>query len=122
MATQEYSESVKAFSANIFPPIPLTHVKLMLFISSTGNALAPQFVTAGVSSVVFCNGFISLQFGLIDDLTNALVSYLAAGRNVLTSVYNTISPFNQGQQPKDPLDSTYSPPFWFMGNGSLTIT
>jgi hypothetical protein len=104
-----------------FPSNSLKHVKLLLFISSTGNALAPQFVTAGISSVIFCNGFISLQFGLIDNLTNALISYLTAGQNVLTSVYNTVSPFNQGEQPKDPLDSTYTPPFWFIGNGSLTI-
>jgi hypothetical protein len=105
-----------------FPSGSLNHLKLLLFISSTGSALAPQFVTAGVSSVIYCNGFISLQFGLIDDLTNALISYLTAGQSVLTSVYNTVSPFNQGEQPKDPLDSTYSPPFWFVGNGALTIT
>ncbi len=110
------------FFHRYFPINSLNHVKLMLFISSTGNAVAPQFVTAGASSVIFCNGFISLQFGLIDDLTNAMLSYLAGGQTVLTAVYNTVSPFNQGQQPKDPLDSTYSPPFWFNGNGSVTIT
>lgn len=93
----------------------------MIFVSSNGNSLAPQFIAAGVSSVVFCNGVISLQFGLIDDLTNALVTYLAAGQNVYTSVYNTVSPFNQGVQPEDNLDSTYTPPFWFLGSALLTL-
>ena len=110
------------FINEYFTSNSLNHVKLMLFISSYGNSLAPQFVTAGVTSIIFCNGAITLQFGLIDDLTNALVTYLATGQNVLTSVYKTVSPFNQGQQPEDNLDSTYAPPFWFMGNGSLTLT
>lgn len=109
------------FINQYFTSKSLNHVKLILFISSDGNSLAPQFVTAGAASVIFCNGVISLQFGLIDDLTNALVTYLAAGQNVLTSVYNTVSPFNQGEQPKDNLDSTYTPPFWFVGNGALTL-
>ena len=110
------------FIFQYFSSNSLNHVKLLLFISSNGNSLAPQFITAGASSVIFCNGVISLQFGLIDDLTNALLSYLSAGQSVLTSVYNTVSPFNQGEQPKDNLDSTYVPPFWFLGNGSATIT
>jgi len=110
------------FIMQYFSPNSLNHVKLFLFISSNGNSLAPQFVTAGALSIIFCNGVISLQFGLIDDLTNALISYLTAGQSVLMSVYNTVSPFNQGEQPKDPLDSTYTPPFWFLGNGAATIT
>jgi hypothetical protein len=105
-----------------FPSSTLKHVKLIVFISSDGNAVAPEFISAGVSSVIFCNGLVSLQFGLIDDLTNALITYLADGQTVLTSVYNTVSPFNQYQQPKDNLDTTYTPPFWFVGNGALTIT
>jgi len=105
-----------------FPAKSLNHVKVMIFISSDGNSLAPQFIAAGASSVIFCNGVISLQFGLIDDLTNALVTYLAAGRTVLTSVYNTVSPFNQGEQLEDNLDSTYTPPFWFLGSASVTLT
>jgi len=110
------------FITQYFPVNSLNHVKLMVFISSDGNSLAPQFVTAGATSVIFCNGVVSLQFGLVDDLTNALFSYLTAGQNVVTSVYNTVSPFNQNEQPKDNLDSSYTPPFWFLGNGSTTIT
>src|SRR5208337_1393507 len=86
------------FISEYFPAESLNHVKLMMFISSDGNSLAPQFMTAGATSVIFCNGVISLQFGLIDDLTNALVAYLATGQNLYTSVYNTVSPFNQGGQ------------------------
>jgi hypothetical protein len=110
------------FIDQYFPAKSLSRVKLMVFISSNGNSLAPQFVSAGVSSIIFCNGVISLQFGLIDDLTNAMLSYLAGGQTVVTAVYNTVSPFNQGEQPEDPLDSTYTPPFWFLGNGSATLT
>lgn len=110
------------FIFNFFPAGSLNHVKLLLFISSSGNSLAPQFITAGAKSVIFCNGVVSLQFGLLDDLTNALVSYLSSGQTVYTAVFNTVSPFNQGEQPKDPLDSTYTPPFWFLGNPSATIT
>jgi len=110
------------FIFNYFTAGSLNHVKLLIFISSNGNSLAPQFIMAGASTVIFCNGVISLQFGLIDDLTNALISYLSGGQNVVTAVYNTVSPFNQGQQPKDPLDSSYTPPFWFLGDGSITIT
>jgi hypothetical protein len=75
----------------------LDRVKLMILKSSDGNSL-PQFITAGASSVIFCNGVIPSQFGLTEDLTDALVTYLTAGESVLTSVYNTVSPFNQGQQ------------------------
>jgi hypothetical protein len=104
-----------------FGPNTLTRVKLMVFISSYGNSVAPQFQTAGIQSVVFCNGQISLQFGLIDDLSVQLMSYLTAGENVYSAVYDTVSPFNQGQTPKDPIDTTYSPPFWYAGDGTLTI-
>jgi len=110
------------FINEYFPAQSLNHVKLIIFISSDGNSIAPQFINSGASSVIFCNGAISLQFGLIDDLTNGVVTYLMAGRSVLTSVYNTVSPFNQGQQLEDNLDSTYTPPFWFLGNASLTLS
>jgi len=101
-------------------PNTLTHVKLFLLIASDGNAVAPQLLRAGVSSVIFCNGVISLQFGLIDDLTTLLISYLSTGQNVLAAVYNTVSPFNNAQ-PKDPLDTNYAPPFWFVGDDTITI-
>ena len=67
-------------------------------------------------------GEISIQFGLIDDLTVQIVNYLTQGQNIYNAVYATVSPFNQGQQPEDNLDTTYAPPFWFVGNGTLTIT
>ena len=98
----------------------LNHIKLIVFISSDGDALAETFISAGVSSVIFCNGHISLQFGLIDDLTSLLTSYLASGETVLNSVYDTVSPFNNAK-PEDPLDTSYAPPFWFTGSGALTI-
>jgi hypothetical protein len=104
-----------------FGPNSLNQVKLMIFISSQGNSVAPVFINAGVSSVIFCNGVISLQFGLIDDLTVQIVNYLTRGEDVNSAVYDTVSPFDQGQTPNDPLDTTYAPPFWFAGDGTLTI-
>jgi hypothetical protein len=109
-----------AFATNHFSVNALGHIKLIVLISSDGDVLAPELITAGVSSVIFCNGHISLQFGLIDDLTTLLTSYLASGESVFNSVYDTVSPFNNAK-PKDPLDSSYAPPFWFAGNGALTI-
>jgi hypothetical protein len=99
----------------------LIKVRLIVFIGGYGNSIAPQFVKAGVSSVIFTHGDISLQHGFIDNLTVQIVSYLTQGQNVDAAVYETVSPFNQGQKPQDPLDSTYAPPFWYLGDGTLTI-
>ena len=92
-----------------------------MFLSSDGNAVAPMFITAGASSVIYCNGSISLDFGLVDDLAIQMIAYLTQGESVYSAVYNTVSPFNQGQVLKDPLDNTYAPPFWYIGDGSVII-
>ena len=111
------------FVTNHFGPNTLTGVKLLMLMASQGNSIAPQFLTAGVSTIIYCNGAITLQFGLFDDLTVQMTAYLVAGETVYDAVYNTISPFDQGQQQQQPiyLDTTYAPPFWFIGNDSLTI-
>jgi hypothetical protein len=109
------------FFTNHFGPKTLTGIALLMFLSSDGDAVAPTFVTAGASSIIYCNGSISLEFGLIDDLTVQMIAYLTQGESVYSAVYDTVSPFNQGQQPKDPLDNTYAPPFWYIGNGSVVI-
>ena len=100
----------------------LAGIKVLILAASDGNSIAPLFITAGVKSVIFCNGNISLQFGLVDDLTVQIVNYLMQGQNVYNAVYSTVSPFNQGQQLEDNLDSTYVPPYWFIGNATLTLT
>jgi hypothetical protein len=105
-----------------FKPNSLSDVKVLVLAASEGNSIAPFFITAGVSSVIFCNGAVSLQFGLIDDLTVQIISYLTQGQNVYNAVYDTVSPFNQGQQLEDNLDTPYAPPFWFIGNATLTLT
>jgi len=105
-----------------FQPNSLSGVKVLILASSEGNSIAPFFITAGVSSVIFCNGAVSLQFGLIDDLTVQIISYLTQGQNVYNAVYDTVSPFNQGQQLEDNLDTPYAPPFWFIGNATVTLT
>jgi hypothetical protein len=104
-----------------FQPNSLTGIKVLIFESSDGNSIAPFFLTAGVTSVIFCNGLVSLQFGLIDDLTVQIISYLTQGQDVYNAVYNTVSPYNQYQQPEDNLDTTYPPPYWFIGNATLTL-
>ena len=109
------------FFTNHFSPGSLSNVKLILLISSNSNAIGQALVSAGARAVVACNGDISLQFGLIDDLTGQLVSYLANGNDVLDSVYSTVSPYSN-MIPRDPLDTVYTPPFWFLGDGTVTIT
>jgi len=110
------------FVINHFGPNSLSGVKLLIFMASDGNALAPQFITAGITSVIFCQGIISLQYGLIDTLTNQMMAYLTQGQTVSSAVQSTISPFNQGQTPTSNIDTTYPPPFYYSGDDSLTIT
>ena len=109
------------FLKNHFGSNSLPGLKLLIFVSSNGNTIAPVFLTAGVMSVVFCSGEITTQFGLLDDLTAELVSYLTQGEDVHNAVYDTLSPFNQREQMNDPLDSTYAPIFWYIGDGTVAI-
>lgn len=110
------------FITHHFKAGSLNHVKLLIFLSSYGASIAPQFLTAGVSTVIFNNGVISLQTGLLDNLTLSIIgNLLVSKQNVQTAVFITLSPVNQGQQPEDPYDSTYAPPFWFIGDGTLTL-
>jgi len=109
------------FFTNHFSSGSLSNVKLILLISSNSNAIGQALISAKARAVVACNGALSLQFGLIDDLTGQLVSYLANGNDVLDSVYSTVSPYSN-MQPRDPLDTVYTPPFWFLGDGTVTIT
>ena len=108
---------------NHLGPNSLTGVRLMIFTASNGNSIAPIFQTAGVQSIIYCNGPISIQYGLLDDLTVQMTAFLVQGQSVYTAVYNTVSPFSQGQLQQQPiyLDTTYAPPFWYIGDGTLTI-
>lgn len=110
----------KDFFKNHFSSGLLRNVKLIILLSSNSFSIAGYFSNAGARAVVFCNAPISLSFGLIDDLTGMLLANLASGYSLYSSVYNTVSPFVNAQ-PKDPLDYTYSPPFWFMGDSTLKI-
>jgi len=109
------------FFNNHFSSGSLGNVRLAVLISSMSSVIAPVLTNAGVSSVIFCNGFITLTFGTMDDLTGLLISNLAYGQNVYDAVFNTVSPYSN-TTPKDPLDTSYSPPFWFNGDSTLTIT
>ena len=99
----------------------LENVKLVVLVSSNSVVLASYFLKAGAKAVISCNGSITLAFGQIDDLTSALFYYLASGNTVYASVYASVSPFTHLEL-ADPLDSVYSPPFWFTGDGTITIT
>jgi len=103
-------------------PGSLSNVELAFLLFNLSNAVAGDFVKAGVQSVIFCVDEISLQFGLADDLADQVLAYLAMGNTVNDAVYSTITPYLYGTPPEDPLDSTYAPPFWYLGNGALTIT
>ena len=99
----------------------LRNVKLVVLVSSNSVLITSYFLKAGVKAVISCNGSITLAFGQIDDVTGALFYYLASGSTVFASVWNTVAPFS-GLESRDPLDSGYSPPFWFTGDGTITIT
>jgi hypothetical protein len=110
------------FIPHYFKAGSLSHVKLFMFLASYGASIAPELLKAGVTTVIFNNGVISLQSGLVDDLAVSMISnMLVGGQNVEAAVYSTLSPVNQGQQPSDPYDTTYAPPFWYAGNGTLTL-
>ncbi len=108
-----------AFFSYYFHPSSLQGVGIMMFISSQGVDVAPMLHRAGATAVIFCNGYTPLQLGLIDELTVQIVSYLTQGESVYNAVYDTISPYSQGEQVAD---TTYAPPFWFIGDASLTIS
>ena len=99
----------------------LSNVKLMIILSTDSVTFAPYFVAAGATTVIFCNGAISLAFGEIDDLTDQVVANMASGQSVYNAVWAAVSPYVQNSNPDDPLDQSYSPPFWYEGNGTLTI-
>ena len=99
----------------------LSNVQLMMLLSTDSNAFAGSMITAGATTVIFCNGPIGFGFGLTDDLTNQLIASLSMGQNVYDAVYSIVSPFVQNANTEDPLDSSYKPPFWYVGNGALVI-
>jgi hypothetical protein len=99
----------------------LNNVKLMILMSSDSDSFAGTFVNAGATTVIFCNGAIGLAFGEIDDLTNQVVAALTMGQTVYNAVYGAVSPSVQNANPDDPLDTSYTPPFWYVGDGTLTL-
>jgi len=108
------------FSEN-FTSGRLSNVQLMILIATDSDSFAEFFLNAGAATVIFANGAIDLSFGQIDDLATQVVAGLYMGQNVYDAVYNVVSPFVQNTNPEDPLDSSYTPPFWYEGNGTLTI-
>jgi hypothetical protein len=108
------------FFSNHFPTGSLSNVKLILLISSDSYSIGEFLLNAGARAAVVCTDVITLTFGVIDDFTGQLVSYLTHGDSVYDSVYNVVNPF--GNPPKDYLDTAYTPPFSFEGDATLTIT
>jgi hypothetical protein len=100
----------------------LAHVKLAILMTSDSSIIAQYMINSGAATVIYCANPVSLQFGMLDDLTAQVVAYLSRGNTVENAIWTTISPYLYGQEPEDPLDSTYAPPFWYLGNGGLTIT
>ena len=113
--------SLNFFSEHFNTPGMLSNVKLMIVIASDSDAFAPFFNDVGAQTVIFCNGPVALGFGLMDDLTTQVIGDMVAGQTVYSAVYNAVSPYVQNSNPEDPLDSRYTPPFWYVGNGTLTL-
>jgi hypothetical protein len=99
----------------------LANVKLIVLISSYSVWIGGFLVNAGAEAVIMCTDPITLSWGLIDDFTVGLFSALAGGDTVLDSVFNLVAP-SSITQPRDPLDSAYIPPFWFVGDGTVIIS
>jgi hypothetical protein len=104
-----------------FPSGSLSHVKLLVILASDSMVFSNYFVAAGAKAVVAVNGYLPLEFGITDDETWGLFADLANGQTVGEAVYVTVSPYTQSE-PRDPLDSNLQLPFWYMGDGSVTIT
>ncbi|HMK83206.1 MAG TPA: hypothetical protein VK503_05780 [Candidatus Bathyarchaeia archaeon] len=110
------------FFQEYFTSQSLSNVKLAFLLFSQSDSVASEFMKAGAQSVIFCVNDVSPQFGLLDDLATQVVAYLAQGDTLNDAVYSTITPYLYGTPLEDPLDSTYAPPFWYLGSGSLTVT
>ena len=104
-----------------FPANSLSNVKLAILISTDSDTFGSTLSSAGAKAVVYCDGSIDLSFSMIDDLTAMLMSNLIQGQSVYNAVYNTVTPF-VNLQLEDPLDTNYTPPFWYAGDGTATIT
>jgi len=109
------------FLSNHFTAGSLRNVKLAILISSVSSTYANIFVSAGVKAVVYCYTYISLSYSYIDFVTGQLMSYLANGQGVGDAVSSTVLPYLT-MQAHDPLDSVYFPPFWYLGDATVTIT
>jgi hypothetical protein len=109
------------FFSEHFTSNMVSNVKLMILISTDSHSFADFFLNAGANTVIYATGPIDLSDGQIDDLTNRVVASLSVGQNVYDAVYSAVSPYIQNTNPEDPLDSSYPPPFWYHGNGTLTI-
>lgn len=110
----------ETFFHNHFPQGSLTHIKLAILVSSSSFSLAMIMISAGVKSIIDYYGTFSLTLDLIDYITDLVVAYLANGTTVKDSVWNTITRF-LNQSLEDPIDSSYLPPIWWMGDSTFTI-
>jgi len=99
----------------------LNNVQLMVVLATDSDAFAQTLITAGAGTVIFANGQVDLSFGQNDDLMTQVIASLYMGQNVYNAVYGVVSPFIQNANTEDPLDTSYSPPFWYQGDGTLVI-
>ncbi len=110
-----------AFYNNHYTPGSLSNVKLAVLISSVSSTLAPSFLNAGVTAVVFCYNSFSLTYNSIDYVTMQLLYGLSYGQNVGDAVSNTVNPYVT-MILRDKYDSNFFPPFWYSGDSTVTIT
>jgi hypothetical protein len=98
----------------------MSNVKLMMMISSMSVFIGQFMIQAGVKSFIDFYDSFSLQFDIIDYVTAQILRFLASGKNVNDSVWNTISEL-MNIIPADPNDQISVPPVWYLGDGTLTI-
>jgi hypothetical protein len=54
-------------------------------------------------------------------VTALLVRFLASGENV-NDVVTKVDSIFFSEVPRDPLDTRYEPPLWWIGDGTVTMT
>jgi len=103
-----------------FGPGSLSNIQLAVLISSTSSFLGQVLLRAGVKAVIDYYGSFSLTFDMIDYVTQLIIRFLSMGSTVKDSVWEVIKRF-LNQKLANPLDSSYVPQIWWMGDSTLKI-
>jgi hypothetical protein len=109
------------FFWNHFNAGSLGHIRLAILVFSFSAGVASILLRAGVKSIVDYFGAVSFSFSDTDYVTALIFRCLSTGENVEDAVAGIIEAFSS-MTPRDPLDSISTPPLFWMGDGTMTLT